>query len=498
MSLKFRLPCVVTDNYAIDDNYRFNLGSGYFEGTSPLKFLNSLSHNVISVPFELFYAVGNGNTYYSSDDAKIVPYPFSCSPNLYSAFLIGNKLFCPNVMFRDENDNLESPILSNDLTNVVGDFSHYSTAEISGIGKVGNRLIIAKRNTDVSNLVFDYGYIELDEENNIIGSNFRLMSDKGYFWQPFGDDFFAYFYEDGYPYLSLKVIKVSDGSQVNEFTKQSVVSNSALTVDQDTGNLFVMTGSTLREISALDGSLLNTYYLKSLSNVVFFRAFIRISNTEEGKYVLQGNSFVNIGSPLPLDLKDKVDDYKAVYLYKLTDTGMSYVDMLMMPKGYMISSFVEIESGKFLFVLIEPVSFNCLFWYVEISDNGFKTQSLEFRDKFNYKCLACLNGKVFLFSDSFLEIFKTGMAERAVCDVQFEDTYVYPRSGTLSIKAYDLFGNESYARILVKLVTPNVTFDDGTTAKVVRFYPNNDLTLSLKLLYSSDVVVKTKIIEVLS
>ena len=116
----------------------------------------------------------------------------------------------------------------------------------------------------------------------------------------------------------------------------------------------------------------------------------------------------------------------------------------------------------------------------------------------DYYALANDNGKVKIFNDYGMYITKAGMAERVSCDVSFESTYVYPRAGVIDVKAYDIFDNEAYARIAVKLKSPNVVFDDGSTVKIVRFYPNNELKLNIKLLYSSVINIETDIIEVMA
>ena len=523
MSLTFSSPVVVTQNKSIDSFYRFDLGGGYFDGISPLKDRDDLLilHKPTSSglvfdarPLRDYSVTRNGRLYYYSYNSLFLngnPY-FKEVFELNDNVLIGSGI-CSSV-------DWDTVAFSQDLSSL------FSFREACNIYNRVSRGAYTRYHWGVVNDVVFYIERQYNSSSYLYAKVFQKQNDSLNYVTSKQIDIFvntpvAVFDGGDAVYFafvgSLKSIIILrydnlDSSIFSYGTNSDLFFYYCFVPDEVEKCLYCLydSGSVLKYTPRFSPIRFGIRSLPSLSssdyNVLKEQGFIAragsIARSNNKVFLLVAQYFKgHYRRDLSTYDINYITKASCLMIYDITNvsnnSSLSPVGRLFLPKNHCIRGVLKLTDSSFLVTVLNLLSGETVIFYLKITDDGVNISPIKKITK-DFYMLVNDSGKVKFFNDVEMYLTKEGVAERVECNVSFESSYVYPRSGTISLKAYDIFGNETYARIAVKLKSPNTVFDDGSTVKIVRFYPNNELKLNFKLLYSSVVNIETDIIEVLT
>lgn len=508
MSLKFKLPVVVNGSKSIDKLFRFDIGTGYFDGESPLKYL------------------GDANIVWQPNASGLVfdsrPLRFYKSEDYYSSgslFLTGNP-YLKQVVSTD-TDCYVAGILDADFKNFlsltpnlsavngyVGDVAYsYSSYTKTCLGNVGNFLFLIQKNLSSPTLMRATAYDMSNGLSVISSASYSTISSS-----PFTvfEDSSGIFYALVDGSKNLRIYPYDTPTSLVTQLAISMVNNNDIGFIPDilSKTLLVFYANRILEITSTD-TIRNSYLygLSSVTNTTgdaWARGLIGqagyVTSSNGRRLLLAVRYFKGMWEPdLSSDDINQLNSTTGIWLYDITDVNTTYYPSgrIYLMNGEAVRGVIQVSDTQFIATIINLYSGKTKLVLIDVSDVSVKTKSLGSFDEDIY-LLTNDNGSVRLFSEKVLYEIKAGMAVRVDCEVSFDSSYSYPRTGTMNVKAYDIFGNEAYARVVIKLKSPNVVFEDGTTIKVVNFYPNNETVLNLKLLYSSLVSIETDILEVIT
>ena len=509
--IRYNIPVVISNNKLIDSFFRFDLDRGFFDGTSPLNSLDEF--NILSYPNStgLIFDSRAVKFYKSTDVYSYGSMGLLINPYIKQAASVNNNLIVSGIL---DGDYKNFAAFTDDLSDFVGfygNFNSYGVNTRSVFAVVGDLILLVMKNLLNLNSLSVYSY-------SVGNNNISYLSHSSYGLKtgaPFSvfDDAsvgacLCVVTGDNYvvTYSFNDLTSVSGKMQISSVAESSI----AFCPDVNDKTCYVIYGdgyvkhfnasSEIREFN-----LTGLPYSYSTGNI-WSRGLIArsavLTSVDNRKLLLVIQYFRgDYRSDIPDDDVKSLSANGGIFLYDITDDTRSYYSQsgrMFLSYGQCIRGLIPINDDTFLVSVIDFFNSGVNYIYLmKVKPNALVVRELKTINDDIYQ-IANVNNKLLLCGKKSMYATKDGMAEKVVCSLDFEDTYTYPRTGTLNIKAYDIFDNEAYARIAIKLKSPNIVFDDGTSAKVVRFYPNNNLSLNVKLLYSSVVSIEADIIEVMN